>query len=538
MKKPLLITITKTFVIIFLLSFYAVLLSKPIDLTTSDLGRHLKNGETALSAGRSAFVQKSILNSNFYSFTNSDYPFINHHWLAGVIFFIVKEITGFTGLSIFYIILSLAAFIIFFISAKNQTDFKTAAVAAILLIPLIAARREVRPEVFGYLFGAIFLWRLLAYKKGGASASCLWLLPIFSILWVNLHISFFVGILLIGVFWLEALIREAAVPFLLRKKINSGVFGGKIKKLTIILAACLAGAFLNPNTWRGVLYPLKIFENYGYRIVENQSIWFLEKYGLDNPNLLHFEAVFILMSASFINVFIKRKDIKISNLLLFGVFSAMAWFGLRNLTFFGFFMLPVLTFNLYAIIPKKLKKDVLLYNLSLLAIAMLAIVFIDLNSHEQLANSFKGLRFGLAPGNKNSAEFFKEQNFEGPIFNNYDSGSFLIYELYPKEKVFVDNRPEAYPAEFFENVYVPMQEEETEWEKQEQIYHFNAIFFGYHDLTPWAQTFLVNRVNDQTWAPVYADDYVIVFLKRSQLNQEIIKKYEIPKKNFKVIKNE
>ncbi|PIP87416.1 hypothetical protein COW81_00305, partial [Candidatus Campbellbacteria bacterium CG22_combo_CG10-13_8_21_14_all_36_13] len=57
-----------------------------------------------------------------------------------------------------------------------------------------------------------------------------------------------------------------------------------------------------------------------------------------------------------------------------------------------------------------------------------------------------------------AVNFVLENDIQGNMFNNFDIGGYLIYRLYPDRKVFVDNRPEAYPAEFFEKVYKPMQE--------------------------------------------------------------------------------
>jgi hypothetical protein len=143
---------------------------------------------------------------------------------------------------------------------------------------------------------------------------------------------------------------------------------------------------------------------------------------------------------------------------------------------------------------------------------------------------------GLLPEVEGSAKFFKAQQIAGPIFNDYDIGGYLIFNLYPK-KVFVDNRPEAYTQEFFEKVYKPMQENESEWQKQDAKYNFNAIFFSHRDYTPWAQTFLIHRVQDPAWAPVFVDGYNIIFLKRNEQNSEIIKKYEIPKSRFGITQN-
>ncbi len=139
----------------------------------------------------------------------------------------------------------------------------------------------------------------------------------------------------------------------------------------------------------------------------------------------------------------------------------------------------------------------------------------------------------MMPGVNGSAEFFKKNNMEGPIFNNYDIGGYLIYHLFPKERVFVDNRPEAYPSSFFKDIYVPMQEDEAVWKKMDQRYQFNAIYFYRHDMTPWAQPFLIRRIQDPGWAPVFVDDYTLILLKRNEKNAFGIRLYELPQRLFK-----
>ena len=61
-----------------------------------------------------------------------------------------------------------------------------------------------------------------------------------------------------------------------------------------------------------------------------------------------------------------------------------------------------------------------------------------------------------------------------------------------------------------------------------------AIFFYWRDITPWAQEFLIARTKDSQWAPVFADQSIIIFLKRNEANRGVIAKYEIPQSYFKV----
>jgi hypothetical protein len=509
----------KIFALLLLFGWYLIFLAQKIDLTTADLGRHLKNGQMILEE------KYAVLYTNFYSFTNPQYPFVNHHWASGVIFYLVWRLFGFTGLHLFFTALSLLVFFLFFKLAQKNSNFAISFLVSLFLIPLIAERKEIRPEVFSYFFSSLFFWILWHYHQGKISAGWLVLLPISGIFWVNLHINFIFGFFLIGVFLLERIF--APRPFLSDKN--------KVKNLTLTFVFTGLSFLINPFGLKGLLYPFNIFKEYGYRIVENQSVLFLQKIGvINNPNLLLFEITFSLfVASSLLLFFLNRKKFSLIFFVLGTTFGALAFTALRNFTIFGLFSLVILSYNFDNILKSiKLKRETFE---EILAFSFLVIaIFSFVNNSQTIFSKNKG--FGLLPENNAPAKFFHQKGIKGPIFNNYDIGSYLIFYLFPKEKVFVDNRPEAYPASFFQEIYIPIQENEETWQKLSKEYNFNAIFFSHRDLTPWAQKFLINRINDKNWAPIFADNFAIIFLKRNDLNKKIIEKYEIPKEFFRVIK--
>ncbi|MGB9608935.1 MAG: hypothetical protein ACPL3E_01010, partial [Minisyncoccia bacterium] len=177
-KKIINKKILEFIILILLLSYYGFFLANKIDLTTADLGRHLKNGALAINfIFNDAIEFNKLLKTNFYSYTYSDYFFINHHWASGVIFYLIEKLFGFKGLSWFYIILSLVIFVLFFKLAQKNSNFITAALISLLLIPLIAERKEIRPEIFSYFFMALFFWILWHYYKNLISSKWLFILP-------------------------------------------------------------------------------------------------------------------------------------------------------------------------------------------------------------------------------------------------------------------------------------------------------------------------------------------------------------------------
>lgn len=499
----------------FLLLLYFYLLATPINLATADLGRHIINGQQLLSGN------VSLLYKNYYSYTYPDFPFVNHHWLGGIIFYLVSIVSGFTGVQLLFVLINLIALGIFFYIAKKYSNIIVSSVTALLIIPVISYRAEVRPEVFSYMFAGIYYLAGKEYLSRGLRKKWFYLLPLLQLIWVNIHIYFFIGLFILGSFWLES-----GLEWLQGFKRGNQPAKNFIN-FTIVIIMSILVSFINPHFINGLLYPLQIYSNYGYRVLENQSVFFLENL-IQVPSLLYFKIVLGLLILSWIYKIYRlirfREKPNLAELVLSTAFSYLALSQIRNLALFGFFSLPIIAVNL-----RSIKLDMSRY-LLFPASGMIFIFLLVINRQYWEGKNF-GL--GLAPGIEKGAEFFVKENLKGPIFNNYDIGGYLIYYLYPKEKVFADNRPEGYPVEFFSKTYLPMQEDESVWQAKSEEYNFNSILFYRHDLTPWAQKFLLARIKDPNWAPVFVDNYNIIFLKRNQQNAELIKKYEIPKEMFK-----
>ena len=496
-------TLAQVVITLILLLVYGALVTQKTNLHTADLGRHIKNGEIAIT-------QRMIPQTNYYSHTYPDFPFLNHHWGTGVVFFLIWKVAGFAGLSVFFSLISIATLFIFFYLAKKYANFELAVLATVVMLPVITSRVEIRPEAISYLFVALFFWILWEHA---ASHRALIFLPILELIWVNMHVYFFLGIGLIGVFLFSAVCN---------KNLKLA------KTLAIILVATSAVTLLNPAGLKGALYPLNIFTNYGYRVLENQSVVFLSKLILHVPSL-YFIFAFEFLCLSWLVVFaLDRRNFFKNYLELFilsVLFSVIAWQAVRNFALFGYFALFVSAINF-----KNIKGKVFYpYIFTLCAFILFVLT---LFSASYWTEKFSAVGVGLGQNVSQAADFYIANNLKGPIFNNYDNGGYLIFYLFPKEKVFVDNRPEAYPTDFFNSTYIPMQENEQKWAEVSAQNNLNVIFFYRKDYTPWAQAFLIKRISDPAWAPVYVDEYSIIFVMRTEQNADVIKKFELPKSVF------
>ena len=473
-----------------LLLFFLV--SQKINLTTSDLGRHLMNGQLLWGAD---FFQ--LLTSNFYSYSHPDFTFINHHWLTGVVLHFIYSMIGFPGLVVTHsllLVLSLGLM-------RNRKYPRLSFCISLSVIPLIAFRGEVRPEDFSCVFLGLFF--LLQNNKKAR-----YFFPLFMILWVNLHVYFILGFVILFFQGLELWSHEKQA---------------ELKRHLVTALLCCVAVFCNPIGYKLVFYPLNIFNDFGYMVLEIQSTWFCFQRGIYRPEIILFWILFtgFMGSVSLQTVSVGLRKLpwgRIGPTFFVGVLAGLA---VRNMAMFGILLAgawPALGMNFQS--PRSQKFLIALSSLTLSCMVWIKWDFIT-----------QHFGFGLNTSLK-SVEFFKANGLRGPVLNNYDIGGYLIFNLFPAEKVFVDNRPEAYPSEFFKKIYQPMQEDEIQWQKQLDHFKFNVIFFYRLDQTPWAQPFLFRRTQDPDWTPIYVDDESLILVRNTEQNAREIRRHALPREIF------
>jgi len=455
---------------------------------TQDLGRHLINGQIILETHK-------IPKTNFFSYTYSDFPFINHHWFSEVIFYFLVKLGGFNLLLISITAIAIVAFALVVFHSLKKANIISLVIVSILYLLVLFERTEVRPEIFSFFFVSVFIVILYRYRE--KFTPLIFILPLIELLWVNIHIYFPIGIAVLGLFLIDSVIINRKRP---------------LCKYTIILSSVLIASSLlsliNPNGMNGALYPFRVFQNYGYTIEENQNVFFLWNYFNGKATILFF---FISSALLFLTLVFSWKKTRLIDWLLAIFFTILGASAERNFPLFVFGTFPAFVYSLSPLSEKLLHS----YKIKRIILAILAILLIW-----QIINviSSKPIGFGVEKGAEPAVDFLIKNKIKGPIFNNFDIGSYLEYRLYPKEKVFVDGRPEAYPASFFQNEYIAMQENKEVFKKISEKYNFQTIFFAHTDQTPWAEKFMRSVVNDPEWQLIYADDFVMILIKNKKEN--------------------
>lgn len=477
------------FPLFFIIPFYLLYIFQPINLVTSDLGRHIKNGEIIINEINKIPSNNSnwdVLYTNYYSYTFPTEKFINHHWLSGVLFYLTYSVGGFVGLQILNLLIILLILIINFKTAKSFASKYVISFVMIGLLPLVGSRTEIRPEMISYLFSSIVLCILFNQSK---HPRLLYVIPIIMLFWVNLHIYFIVGYIFFFIFMISDLL------------VNKSNW----KKYLNILFLMILFTLINPFLLQGLSFPLVIFQKYGYEIIENKSIYYLYFYGIRLPEIYLLIITSTLSLIALIISSIKGKQsMKMIFLCLFLVF--MGLYALRNINFFGFFIVIPLS---YFIQNTLFKQKTLIFRPDYRLINFYSVLLIVLYLFVFSQNIFSSNKTKVIIDDNRS---LSDLPIKGNIFNNYDIGGYLIFNLFPEHKVFVDNRPEAYTVDFFKKTYIPMELYSEYWETNAKKYDIRTVILSKTDITDWGQSVIKRTKADQRWANIYEDERVVVLV--------------------------
>jgi hypothetical protein len=203
------------------------------------------DGDTSwhLAAGKLIMVTASVPTSDPFSFTFRGSPWIAHEWLAEVLMAGSFRMASWAGLGL---LTALAvAILVVIVGAELRRWLEPRHVAAslaalfIVLAPAILAR----PHVLAWPVLAGWTIVLLRAREAGRTPPLA--ASLLMLFWANLHGSFLFGLLLIGVFGLEALLQEKD-----RKRVllGWGLFG----------CAALLLSMVTPAGFEGLLFPLQV----------------------------------------------------------------------------------------------------------------------------------------------------------------------------------------------------------------------------------------------------------------------------------------
>lgn len=166
-----------TFIAVFLLSLYPI--------ADTDFGWHL-------AAGQYIFQNKFVPQTDLFSFSLPDFPYVYYSWAGELLLFISQKFMGFYGPSIFFAFVLTVSIYFIYKSSRLLID-KHHWLLFLVATPVAHILAGGRMRVFGLLFFSIVYYLLTKYLHSKQSIFLILVPPVF-LLWSNFHASFILGV--------------------------------------------------------------------------------------------------------------------------------------------------------------------------------------------------------------------------------------------------------------------------------------------------------------------------------------------------------
>ncbi len=166
------------------------------NLSSVDLTYHLRAGDEIIA-------NRALPTVDTWTYTAAGVAWVDQQWGAQVLLASVYRLAGWTGLVLLRA--ALVGFIfgcMFEIARRRGLGTRRATALTLVAFTVSAVALALRPQLLGM---ALFAVVLLLVVDRRAHPGRLWLIPVLVVVWANLHGSFFLGPLALGLAWLEDL---------------------------------------------------------------------------------------------------------------------------------------------------------------------------------------------------------------------------------------------------------------------------------------------------------------------------------------------
>ena len=507
------------------ITFIFVAIISVFKIANYDIWYHLKAGEVIVNT-------HNILKQDIFSYTSEGKAWINHQWLAQVVFHSIYKIAGIQGLIIFKASIIL---IIFFLLLRLALALKSNITLVSFLIALIAVmssgRFYVRPELFSILFFTIFIYILFKWRYSEkCNIKLLFLLPLCEILWINLHAGAVIGIGLCFIFLIGEL-SQNLIYKILKIKTNRNSNSKRIlaKKdvisLVVVSIAVVFATFVNPNTYKILIYPFQLTQS---SLTVNVSEWLSPfsaqfKYAFCSPYLLIF---FVIAAVSFIANF---KRLHVADIILFIVFIYLTLGAHRYRVFLGIALFPVILINLRNLAKYLENKKVFasICNLLLIIFILYLSILVILNKTSYSIRGERVFGIGIQPNKypQKAASFINSTHIKGRIFNSHPFGGYLMWKCFPEHKVFIDGRLLLHGEKMLEE-YNIIESYGTNTTHLLDKYQIAGMLLTYPSEATKDISIHKFLYENQDWRLVFWDETSMLYLKNIEKNAKIISKHE------------
>ncbi len=385
-----------------------------------DLWWHLKTGEYIAA-------HKSVPHTDPFSYTRSGQPWVAQEWLTELGLYDLQRAAGFAGLILASAAILTTAFLLLYLRC-NAAPYVAGTVT---LWGALATRPVwgVRPQVLSLLLTS--LW-LLILERAEKNPTLLWWTVPLMLLWVNLHAGFAVGLVVFAIFLLGSLLERA----LGRQESNRFCW-----QSALVFAIDVLLVPLNPNGLHMYSYPIETL-----RSVAMQN--YIAEWA--SPNFHHSEywPFLLLVLATIIALACCTRCLRLRDLLLLLVTLFASLVSIRMIPLFVLIAVPIVAQRLGPWPRPSPRSNVPIRPLANATIILAVVVVAAYHAGHIIETQYSVETQKFPSG---AVAFLQTNPLDGPIFNHYDWGGYLIWKLYPTVRVFIDGRADLHGEELFKD---------------------------------------------------------------------------------------
>ena len=402
----------------------------------------------------------------------------------------------------------------FRLAVARGTNLLLALVLTLLAMSASMIHFLARPHVLSWLFALAWFWILDSTEQSGIHgqrAKWLWPLPLSMLLWVNVHGGFLLGFVLLGIYWLGSVwtwmtTRETRLEESLQKIAS----GHRVRQLTGVGLLSIAASFINPYGWRLHAHICSYLSN---RFLMDH----IEEFQAPNFHGIAQRCFLALLLIAIATLAVRGRSLRLSEILivLFAVYAGLL--ASRNIPVSSILLVlivgPLLPrLESWGFVQRMSTVDSQLHGRLWPIFATVAVLLIAANGGRSGSTLSMNAHFDAARMPVTAVDFLEHSGVKVPVLSPDYWGGYLIYRLYPPNKVVIDDRHDFYGEEFLRS-YLAMMHVEPGWDeffKQHQV--------GYL-LLPRRAALAAVISETPGWKPLYSDDIAIVFM-RTGLNRE------------------
>jgi hypothetical protein len=425
-------------------------------LGDASIGWHIRNGEQMLRT-------HAITRTDSFSVTMGGHTWYAWEWLYDLKIAAIHHCLGLNGVVFFTaVIIALTFAITLRLSMQRGADLAVAAFLLVLSLGVSMIHLFARPHVLSWLFTVIWFQILDGSESVGPEPRRrLWYLPALMLLWVNLHGGFVLGFALLGLYLLSAAISY----FRSQDEEIHRRMARQLRELGIVTAVSLVTSLVNPYGYRLHLHVYRYlssrwlmnhideFLSPNFHGVAQQcfvAILLITIVGLamarHKPSL---SRVLVLVFATYTGLYASR-SLPISSLLLTLIVAPLWTQALGDAGVNPGISVRLRNFlSRWRLLTSRVERLELSFRGHLWPIVAVVLgLFVCVQADRQTSHQWMDTHFDSGHFPVQASDVIVQRGIHEPIFAPDSWGGYLIYRLYPQNKVFVDDRHDLYGEEF------------------------------------------------------------------------------------------